>query len=104
MARPANAPNKNKRGLKHRLKEQYGDDFDVIMMMGKNCKQLFDMIPDNPTAEDVDTIIDANTQLDKLAQYVEPKLKAIEITGEEGGPVQVQEVKRSIVDPEHPDS
>lgn len=81
MGRPADAPNKNKRGLKARLKAEYGDDFDVIMMMGKNCKQLFDMIPDNPTTADIDTIIDANTQLDKLAQYVEPKLKAIEVSG-----------------------
>ena len=81
MPRDAGIPNKNKRGMKHRLREAYGDDFDVIMMMGKNCKQLFDMIPEKPTAEDIDTIIDANTQLDRLAQYVEPKLKAIEVSG-----------------------
>ena len=81
MARDAGIPNKNKRGMKQRLRDVYGEDFDVIMMMGKNCKQLFDMIPDEPTAEDIDTIIDANTQLDKLAQYVEPKLKAVELSG-----------------------
>ena len=81
MPRESGIPNKNKRGLKSRLKKEYGEDFDVIMMMGRNCKQLFDMIPDNPTVEDIDTIIDANTQLDKLAQYVEPKLKAIEVSG-----------------------
>jgi len=79
--RPQGANNKNKRGMKQRLREAYGDDFDVIMMMGKNCKQLFDMIPDKPTVDDIDTIIDANTQLDKLAQYVEPKLKAVELSG-----------------------
>ena len=99
MTRAAGVPNKNKRGLKAQLKQAYGEDFDVIMMMGKNCKQLFDMIPKDPTAADVDTIIDANTQLDKLAQYVEPKLKAIEVTGEDGGPVQVSAVERTIVDP-----
>ena len=81
MTREAGIPNKNKRGMKQRLRDAYGKDFDVIMMMGKNCKQLFDMIPENPTAEDIDTIIDANTQLDKLAQYVEPKLKAVELSG-----------------------
>ena len=85
MGRPADAPNKNKRGMKQRLREVYGEDFDVIMMMGKNCKQLFDMIPEEPTKEDIDTIIDANTQLDKLAQYVEPKLKAIELSGNVDG-------------------
>lgn len=81
MARDAGIPNKNKRGMKQRLRDAFGDDFDVIMMMGKNCKQLFDMIPENPTTEDIGTIIDANTQLEKLAQYVEPKLKAIELSG-----------------------
>ncbi len=79
--RPQGANNKNKRGMKQRLREAYGDDFDVIMMMGKNCKTLLDLIPNEPTEDDVDLIIDANTQLDKLAQYVEPKLKAVELTG-----------------------
>ena len=51
------------------------------MMMGQNCRHLYDMIPDNPSQCDVDLIIDANTQLDKLAQYIEPKLKAIELSG-----------------------
>ena len=102
--RPEGSLNKNKRGLKARLREQYGDQFDVIMMMGKNCKQLFDLIPEKPTLEDVDIIIDANTQLDKLAQYIEPKLKAIELTGEDGGPVQVSAVEGTIVDPANPDS
>ena len=81
MTRESGIPNKNKRGMKQRLREAYGEDFDVIMMMGKNCKQLYEMIPDEPTKEDIDTIIDANTQLEKLAQYVEPKLKAIELSG-----------------------
>ena len=81
MTRESGIPNKNKRGMKQRLREAYGEDFDVIMMMGKSCKMLYDMIPDKPTADDVDLIIDANTQLDKLAQYVEPKLKAVELSG-----------------------
>lgn len=79
--RPLGSSNKNKRLIKQNLKDAYGDDFDVIMMMGQNCRRLYDMIPDDPTEADVDLIIDANTQLDKLAQYIEPKLKAIEVSG-----------------------
>jgi hypothetical protein len=89
MTRAAGVPNRNKRGLKAQLKQAYGDEFDVIMMMGKNCKQLFDMIPDEPTKEDRDIIIDASTQLDRLAQYVEPKLKSIEISGDPENPLEI---------------
>lgn len=33
------------------------------------------------------------------APYVHPKLNAVEFTGPNGGPVQVEEVRRTIVDP-----
>ncbi len=37
--------------------------------------------------------------LAKLAEYAAPKLSRTEITGEDGGPLKVQEVRRVIVDP-----
>ena len=98
--RPAGVANKNKRGLSVRLKQQYGKDFDVIMMMAQNCLTLHEIANthrEGLVSENVDgsKYIDASTSsktaneaLEKLAQYIEPKLKAVEITGVEGGPVQ----------------
>jgi hypothetical protein len=39
--------------------------------------------------------------LAKLAEYAAPKLSRTEVSGPEGGPVQVQESRRIIVDPKH---
>jgi len=62
---------------------------------------------------DLDTELDANKvvrikaaadiKLKLIAKYL-PDLKSTEFTGEGGGPVQVQEVERTIVDPEDTDS
>ena len=95
MPRPKNSPNKNKRGLKAELKRAYGDDFDVIMMMAENCKTLHEIakahVQTGPEGQRLvtvgdDGLIDASSSaktaidsLDKLAQYVEPKLKAVEM-------------------------
>lgn len=46
--------------------------------------------------------LDRDTRLDAAkaaAPYVHPKLNAVEFTGPNGGPVQVEEVRRTIVDP-----
>lgn len=96
MPRNPGIPNKNKRGLKAQLKKAYGEDFDVIMMMADNCVTLHKIAQAHKegaitageaTAGDV-KLIDAtssaktaNDALEKLAQYVEPKLKAIEVSG-----------------------
>ena len=81
--RPPGSPTKSKRGLKARLKQEWGDDFDVIMLMGKNCKTLCDIAEENiDTNKAGDSALTAITALDRLAQYVEHKLKSIEISGE----------------------
>lgn len=49
-----------------------------------------------------DSALDRDTRLDAAkaaAPYVHPKLNAVEFTGPNGGPVQVEEVRRTIVDP-----
>lgn len=46
--------------------------------------------------------LDRGTRLEaakSAAPYVHPKLASVEVTGPEGGPVQVEEVRRTIVDP-----
>lgn len=107
--RPPGSSNRNKRGLKARLKEEYGDEFDVIMLMGKNCHALQNMANAcqnklQATLDDeeasTDDIIDhkasvigsaktAIEALDRLAQYVEPKLKSIEISGDPENPLEI---------------
>jgi len=114
MARTPGSINKNKRGLKSQLRQAYGADFDVIMMMGKNCVTLHKIATDHAeglVSIGVDgyggKVIDASSSaktaidaLEKLAQYVEPKLKAVEVSGPDGGPIdmtwsiEVTEVKK----------
>lgn len=44
--------------------------------------------------------LDARLEAAKAAApYVHPKLNSIEFTGPEGGPIQIEEVRRTIVDP-----
>ena len=92
MARRPGALSKNKVYLMNRLQEMYGDDFHPIMQMAKNAHYLQKEIDDRrllladaekdaehePDTFAVKTVIDA---WDKVAQYVQPKLKAIEISG-----------------------
>ncbi|MFW0776090.1 MAG: hypothetical protein ACN2B6_00020 [Rickettsiales bacterium] len=100
MTRAAGIPNKNKRGLRAELKKQYGKEFDVIMMMAENCNTLHKVAkahqPEGAVTIGDAGLIDATTSaktaidaLEKLAQYVEPKLKAVEVTGEGGEPLSV---------------
>lgn len=128
--RPTGSTNKNSVFLLNRLQDIYGDDFHPIMKIAENCATIQDIADQckdemdnielveteaelNEEGSDVDfgnvtRVISlaklANENWEKLAPYIAPKLKATEITGEDGGPVQVQEVKRTIVDTQHPDS
>lgn len=90
MAGREGVPNRNKQFLLKRLQDMYGDDFDPIIRaaesaaaMQKAAKEL--------DAEDPEKRISAYrecvTAWDKVANYVTPKLKAVEHTGEEGGPI-----------------
>lgn len=81
MARDAGIPNKNKKFLMNRLQEMYGQDFHPIMSMAKNAhefQQLVDMNIGDPENRGSD-LIEANKLWEGIAQYVEPKLKAIDI-------------------------
>ena len=40
--------------------------------------------------------------LAKLAEYAAPKLARTEVTGADGGPLQVQKITRTIIDPNAP--
>lgn len=71
--------NKNKKFLLARLQDEYGEQFHPIMNMAKNAVELqriVDTLPEN--VEKGSAIIEASKLWEGLAQYVEPKLKAIE--------------------------
>jgi len=86
--RPPGAINKNKRGLLARLQQEYGEDFHPIMKMAENAVRAQSLI------DDYDDDLDADPQAlfaglkfavdawDKIAQYTEPKLKAIDHSGQ----------------------
>jgi hypothetical protein len=78
MGRPAGSPNKNKRGLMHRLKELYGEEFHPIMRMAENGVKLQEIANSTGAGVDLKASLEA---WDRIAVYVEPKLKAVEVTG-----------------------
>jgi len=70
------SPNRNKNFLMSRLQSMYGSDFHPIMKLAENAHKLDSMCQDNP---DTATIKASVTAWDLLAQYTEPKLKAVEV-------------------------
>lgn len=97
MASRKGIPNKNKAFLMKRLKEQLGDDFDPVINAAKNAARMQKiadeaerMAADNEFEQRKDTVSiaadnefklrkDTVSAWEKVAQYVEPKLKAIEV-------------------------
>jgi hypothetical protein len=90
MARPEGLPNKNKQFLLKRLQEMYGDDFHPILNMAKNAYEFQQTVDDKsgePEFRGRD-LIEANKLWEGIAQYVEPKLKAIEHSGDAENPIE----------------
>jgi len=87
--RPIGSSNKNKQFLMDRLQKMYGEDFHPIMNMAKNATEYQKSID----ALDQDTRIpllpEANKLWEGIAQYVEPKLKAVESKVENSGTITI---------------
>lgn len=81
MANRKGSPNRNKTFLLNKLKDMYGDDFDPIINACENAvkmSQLAEMGGD----EEFNMRKECVNAWDKIAQYVTPKLKAVEVSGE----------------------
>jgi hypothetical protein len=76
-------PNKNKKFLLARLQDMYGDQFHPIM----NAHKL-DYIAESEG--DVSALNAAVNAWSKIAEYTEPKLKAVEIRADETAVVAIQ--------------
>ena len=90
MASREGSPNKNKAFLLKRLQDMYGADFHPIMNMAKNAndfQKAIDMLDED---EKIKAIPEANKLWEGIAQYVEPKLKAVEISGDQDNPLTVK--------------
>lgn len=77
-------PNKDKQGLKRLLMQKYGSEFNPIMKMAELAWTLHKKLQaqgDEAEVIDIKSGVDA---WDKVAQYVEPKLKAMDLSVGEG--------------------
>ena len=68
---------KNKKFLLKRLQDMYGDQFHPIIRMAERANQLDEIATTEPDAITLKASIDA---WDKIANYTEPKLKAIDVS------------------------
>ena len=87
MPRPAGSPNKNKKFLLDRLQDMYGEEFHPIMKMAENAVRAQELIDDYDDSEADPQALFAGLKFavdawDKIAQYTEPKLKAIDHSGQ----------------------
>ena len=89
----------------------FGEDFDPIIKAAQNAIRMQDIAD---TAKDskgeseeeilfrlkeFDLRKECVSSWDKIAKYVTPQLKAIEVTGEDGGEILISRVERVIVKP-----
>ena len=79
MARPEGSYNKNKSFLMKRLQAMYGEEFHPIMNMAENAVKLQAAADAEPDAANFKAAIEG---WDKIAQYVEPKLKSVEVNAD----------------------
>lgn len=105
MPRDAGIPNKNKSFLMKRLQDMYGDDFHPIIKIASNCVELQKEVDTAVESKDKEAIVtsikNANNEWARIAEYTEPKLKAVDVSvsGPDGGAIQqkwtveVKEVK-----------
>ena len=80
MGSRAGSPNRNKKFLLKKLQDMYGSDFNPVIKMAENAIKLQDLA--DVTPDDGNIRKSALDGWDKVAQYVEPKLKAIEVNAD----------------------
>ena len=73
---------KNKKFLLKRLQDMYGESFHPIIRMAERANDLDNLATTEPDAITLKASIDA---WDKIANYTEPKLKAVEVSSDEQG-------------------
>lgn len=90
MARTKGSINKNSQFLLKRLEDMYGEDFDPIMKAAENAKAMQDIATSAESSmlepkDRVEMHNKTSMAWDRVAQYTQPKLKAIEVDMTVGG-------------------
>ena len=81
MARPKGSMNRNSKFLLNRLQDMYGEQFDPVMKMAQQAVKLDELAESEPSVSNQKESIQA---WGKIAEFVSPKLKAVEMTGDTG--------------------
>ena len=87
MPSRAGSPNRNKNFLMSRLQDMYGKDFHPILRLADNAVRLDEMAKESNDVTALRASVDA---WDRIAQYTEPKLKAVEVKADNELVVSVQ--------------
>ena len=87
MPSRAGSPNRNKNFLMSRLQSMYGKDFHPILRLADNAVRLDEMAKESNDVTAIRASVDA---WDRIAQYTEPKLKAVEVKADNELVVSVQ--------------
>ncbi len=87
MPSRAGSPNKPKRLLVTRLEKAYGKQFHPIMRLAENAVRLEEIAKQSNDITALRASVDA---WDRIAQYTEPKLKAVEVKADNELVVSVQ--------------
>ena len=77
-----------------RLLQQQWPDYQPVVEIARAAHELTTKAMESESPE---LWRDAGTMHDKVAQYVTPKLKAIELTGEDGGPIKTESKLLEVV-------
>jgi len=79
MPSRAGSTNKSKQALIAALRARYGEGFDPVMKMADHATKLSEIANELEDPNDIKMALDG---WDKVAVYVTPKLKAVEVSGE----------------------
>lgn len=91
MASRAGSPNKNKQFLLNRLQDMFGEDFDPVINAAQNAIRMQEIASDaSDPIDEFNQRKECVNAWDKIAQYVTPKLKSVELSGNEGEPLSIQ--------------
>ena len=83
VGRPAGSENANRRALRARIHDLW-PEWDPVVQMAESAIELKELAKQDDTR-----LMDSVNAADKVAAYLTPKLKAVEVTGAGGGPIQV---------------
>ena len=87
--RPTGTESANRREMRALIRKKF-PEYQPVVRMAEHAHKLDELAEKHP--EDHEARLAAVSVHDKVANYLTPKLKAIEVTGAEGGAIVIQSV------------